>query len=142
MNKHRKAEARRVKALLQSANACGCRYTYRRVRRQVRQWDRDIKALPRLVGRAIHKGIKRTDYGVSKAVKQIADGLKPNIMLIDESFDNHYRPLGPAPRLPGDPNYVIDETPMKDTSDMWPKENPHFSKKYLGKWNLPKEETE
>ena len=91
MNKHRKAEARRVKALLQVTNAGGCQYTYRQIRRQVRQWDRDIKALPRLVGRAIHKGIKRTDYGVSKAVKQIADGLRADIMLIDETppTDDH-----------------------------------------------------
>ena len=112
MNKHHKAESRRVKALLQLANAGGCQYTYRQVRRQVRQWDRDIKAIPTVAFRGISKGFKRLNYEVVNAARSLAgslNGLNASFIVIDES--------GP-----------IDETP--------------FEKRYLGKWNLPKEETE
>lgn len=84
MNKHHKAESRKIKAFVRISKDCGQPQSYRRVRRMLRRWDRDMKRLPRLVGRAIHKGIKRTDYGVAKAVKQMSDGLRANVMLIDE----------------------------------------------------------
>ncbi len=36
-----------------------------------------------------------------------------------------------APKLPGDPNYVIDETPIEEPTEMWPKENPYLKKETL-----------
>ena len=129
MNKYQKAEARRVKAFVQLANLCGHPYSYRRVRRILRSWDRDMKRLPTLARRAIHRGIKRVDYGVAKAVKRMSDGLGTNIMLVDEL--SYYRPTGPAPKLPGDPNYIIDETPIEGPTEMWPKENPYLKEEKL-----------
>ncbi len=32
-----------------------------------------------------------------------------------------------ATKLPGDPNWVIDETPIEEPTEMWPKENPHLT---------------
>ena len=126
MNKYQKAESRKVKAFVQLANECGYPYSYRRVRRMLRKWDRDIKRLPRVVSRTIHKGFAHYKYMATKAGKQISDGLRANATLVDE-FE-HYHPMGPAPKLPGDPNFVIDETPVEEPTEMWPKENPYLKK--------------
>ena len=90
MNKYKKVESRRVKVFVQYCSACGHPYTYRRVRRILRSWDRDIERLPKLTMRAIRKGFKRVDYGVTEAVKQITDGVRANILLIDELEHYHH----------------------------------------------------
>ena len=97
MNKFRKAESRRAKMLHRYMCAVGFDYSYKKARRSIRKHDRAMRDLPKNIKRGLHKGIKRCDYGVSRAVARIAergivrtcdepklDGLRTHIVYIDE----------------------------------------------------------
>lgn len=118
MNKHQRAKSRAIKMYIRVARKQGVNLSYKQAKRIRRRVTRKfIRPLCNMVQNLIKWG-KRLRYEAIVA-------------------SDSMRQFGMTAHT-----YLIDETLMKDTSDMWPKENPHFSKKYLGKWNLPKEETE
>ena len=117
MNKYQKAESRRIKAFVQYFKACGYPCSYRRVRRNIRKWDRAFRDLPKIIPRSIRRGLRRVEYGVSEATKRIGQ-------------------LGTQASI-----YLIDETPIEETQAMWTKES-LFVTRHLGKWDIAKEDSE
>lgn len=73
MNKYRKAESRKVKMLCRAYRVMGYDFSYRSVRRKIRKLDRAMRDFPTNFRRGLRKGIKRCDYGVSRAVARIAE---------------------------------------------------------------------
>ena len=115
MNKHHKAESRRVKAYVRMRRAVGCNTSYKKARRDIRKHDRAMQSLPKKLSRGLVRGAKRVNRSTAEAVAgfaKLASSLARTSML----------PLR-ATAL------VIDETAFcYDTSPQWPKENPHIPK--------------
>ena len=146
MNKHRKAEARKVKAYVRILRAVGCDTSYKKARRHIRKRDRAMRDLPKNVKRAFRKGINQCDYGVSRAFARITEraivvvgGLRNpvGISAIAESLASYQEALTERKLSEDKPkrtfrrtNYIfLDEsTPMEATPALWPKENPHIPK--------------
>lgn len=110
MNKHRKAESRRVKSYVRWLRGCGRDISYKKARRNIRKRD-----LPKKLSRGLVRGAKRVNRSTAEAVAgfaKLASSLARTSML----------PLR-ATAL------VIDETAFyDDTRPQWPKKNPHIPK--------------
>lgn len=115
MNKHRKAESRRVKSYVRWLRVCGRDISYKKARRNIRKHDRDMRDLPKKLTRGYVRGVNRVNRSTAEAVAwfaKLASSLARTSML----------PLR-ATAL------VIDETAFYDvTRPQWPKENPHIPK--------------
>lgn len=137
MNKYQRRKSRMIKAYIKWVREIhGTTISYKKARRQISSFRRRVRNVPTIT-KAIDKGLKRLRYWRNVKKIPLCDTLKPlcgtgpvglrtNVMLVDE-FE-HYHPMGPAPKLPGDPNFVIDETPIEEPTEMWPKENPYLKK--------------
>lgn len=146
MNKYRKAESRKVKVYVRKLRAVGCDISYKKARRHIRNRDRAMRDLPRNVRRGLRKGIKRCDYGVSRAIARIAEraivmgqALRSpvGISAVAESLASYQEVLTEQKLSEDRPkrtfrrtNYIfLDEsTPMEETPALWPKENPHMKR--------------
>lgn len=116
MNKHQRAKSRVIKMYIRVAREQGVTLSYTQAKRISRRVTRKlIKPICNMT-RNLTKWGKRLRYEASVA----ADSMRQFGMTAH--------------------TYLIDETPIEDTTALWPKDNPHFEKRYLGKWNLPKEE--
>lgn len=115
MNKHCKAESRRVKSYVRIRRAAGFDTSYKKARRNIRKHDRAMQSLPKKLRRGLVRGAKRANRSMAEAVAgfaKLASSLARTSML----------PLR-ATAL------VIDETAFcYDTSPQWPKENPYLKK--------------
>lgn len=115
MNKHRKAESRRVKAYVHMLRAVGCNTSYKKARRDIRKRDRSMRDLPKKLTRGYVRGVNRVNRSTAEAVAgfaKLASSLARTSMF----------PLR-ATAL------VIDEMAFYDvTRPQWPKENPHIPK--------------
>ena len=118
MNKHRKAEARRVKSYVRIRRAAGFDTSYKKARRHIRKRDRAMRDLPKNLSRGLVRGAKRVNRSTAEAVAgfaKLASSLSRTSMF----------PL----RATG---LVIDEMVFyDDTRLQWPKENPHIKKEVL-----------
>lgn len=146
MNKYRKAESRQVKAYVRILRAVGCNTSYKKARRHIRKRDRAMRDLPKNVRRCLHKGIKRCDYGIARAMARIAEyaivagrahRAPSGISAVAESLAAYQEALTERKLSEDKPkltfrrtNYIfLDEsTPMEATPALWPKENPHIPK--------------
>lgn len=115
MNKHRKAESRRVKSYVRIRRAAGFDTSYKKARRNIRKHDRDMRDLPKKLTRGCVRGVKRVNRSTAEAVAgfaKLASSLARTSMF----------PLR-ATAL------VIDEMAFyDDTRPQWPKENPYLNK--------------
>lgn len=115
MNKHRKAESRRVKSYVRIRRAAGFDTSYKKARRNIRKHDRAMRDLPKKLTRGCVRGVKRVNRSTAEAVAgfaKLASSLARTSML----------PLR-ATAL------VIDETAFyDDTRPQWPKKNPYLNK--------------
>lgn len=115
MNKHHKAESRKVKAYVRICRAAGCDATYKKARRNIRKRDRSMRDLPKNLSRGLVRGAKRVNRSTAEAVAgfaKLASSLARTSMF----------PLR-ATAL------VIDEMAFyDDTRPQWPKDNPHLPK--------------
>lgn len=115
MDKHRKAESRRVKSYVRILRAVGCETSYKKARRHIRKRDRDMRNLPKKLCHGLVRGAKRVNRSTAEAVAgfaKLASSLARTSMF----------PL----RATG---LVIDEMAFyDDTCPQWPKENPHIPK--------------
>ena len=115
MNKHHKAESRRVKAYVRMCRAVGCNTSYKKARRDIRKRDRSMRDLPKKLSRGLVRGAKRVNRSTAEVVAgfaKLASSLARTSMF----------PLR-ATAL------VIDEMAFYDgICPQWPKENPHIPK--------------
>lgn len=115
MNKHRKAESRRVKSYVRIRRAAGCDTSYKKARRSIRKRDRAMRDLPKKLARGCVRGVNRVNRSTAEAVAgfaKLASSLARASMF----------PLR-ATAL------VIDEMAFYDaTRTQWPKENPYLNK--------------
>lgn len=115
MNKHRKAESRRVKSYVRIRRAVGFDTSYKKARRNIRKHDRAMRDLPKKLTRGCVRGVKRVNRSTAETVAgfaKLASSLARTSMF----------PLR-ATAL------VIDETAFyDDTRPQWPKENPYLNK--------------
>ena len=118
MNKHHKAESRRVKAYVRMRRAVGCETSYKKARRHIRKRDRSMQDLPKKLSRGLVRGAKRVNRSMAESVAgfaKLASSLARTSMF----------PLRSTA-------LVIDETAFyDDTRPQWPKENPHIKKEVL-----------
>lgn len=115
MNKHRKAESRRVKSYVRWLRACGRDISYKKARRRIRKLDRAKRGLPKNFGRGFTRGVKRVNRSMSDAVASFAK-------LTSSLARTSMLPLR-ATAL------VIDEMAFyDDTRPQWARENPHIPK--------------
>lgn len=129
MNKHRKAEARRVKRIVRVMKACGCSVNYRAVRRKMRVYDRSLNNVPRI----FHNGLRRLNYGVAEAVRTISHAAVSMFRMVNSGI---YSAAQIRERLGLDERglpaagysantFIIDETPLEAAKTDWPKVNPY-----------------
>lgn len=115
MNKHRKAESRRVKAYVRWLRACGRDISYKKARQRIRKNNRAMRDLPKNFSRGFTRGVNRVNSSMSDAVASFA---KSTSLLARASM----LPLR-ATAL------AIDEMAFyEDTRPQWAKENPHIPK--------------
>lgn len=115
MNKHRKAESRRVKSYVWWLRGCGRDISYKKARRHIRKLDRAKRGLPKNFSRGFTRGVKRVNRSMSDAVASFAK-------LTSSLARTSMLPLR-ATAL------VIDEMAFyEDTRLQWAKENPHIPK--------------
>lgn len=129
MNKHRRAESRRVKRMVRVMKACGCSVNYRAVRRKMRVYDRSLNNVPRI----IHNGLRRLNYGVAEAVRTISHAVASMSRMVNSGIFSAAQVrerLGlderglPATGYSAD-TFIIDETPIEVVQTDWPKVNPY-----------------
>lgn len=72
MNKHRKAESRRVKACVRMRRAAGFDTSYKKARRIIRKHDRAMRDLPKKFTRGCVRGVKRVNRSMAEAVAEFA----------------------------------------------------------------------
>ena len=115
MNKHRKAESRRVKSYVRIRRAAGCDTSYKKARRTIRKHDRAMRDLPKNIRRGFVRGAKRVNRSMAESVAgfaKLASSLARTSMF-------PFR----ATKL------VVDEMAFyDDTRPQWPKENPYLNK--------------
>lgn len=146
MNKFRKAESRKVKILCRAYRVMGYDFSYRSVRRKIRKFDRAMRDFSKNFRRGLHKGIKRCDYGVARAVTRIAEyaivagrahrapvgisAVAESLALLQKALTEQKLSVD-KPKCTGlETNYIfLDEsTSMEATPALWPKENPYIPK--------------
>lgn len=149
MNKHRKAESRRVKSYVRIRRAAGFDTSYKKARRNIRKHDRAMRDLPKKLSRGLRKGIKRCNYSmkaVSSAVASIAKhtavlartNIHPlGILAVTESLQLYQEALTNRKLSEDNPrlmfhnsDYIfLDKAVLAvETPAQWPKENPHIPK--------------
>lgn len=115
MNKHRKAESRKVKAYVRLRRACGSDISYKKARRIIRRHDLAMRYLPKNLSRGFVRGAKRVNRSTAEAVAgfaKLASSLARTSMF----------PLRATAM-------AIDEMAFyDDTRPQWAKENPHILK--------------
>lgn len=115
MNKHRKAESRRVKSYVRIRRAVGCDTSYKKARRHIRKRDRAMRDLTKKLTRGFVRGVKRVNRSTAETVAGLAK-------LVSSLARTSMFPLR-ATAL------VIDEMAFyDDTRQQWPKENPYLNK--------------
>ena len=105
-----------------------------------------MRDLPKNLRRGLRKGIKRFDYGVSRAAACIAElaiiagrshrapigisAIAESLALYQETLTEQKLSEDKPKRTFRRTNYIfLDEsTPMEATPALWPKENPHIPK--------------
>lgn len=149
MNKHRKAEARRVKAYVRILRAHGFGLSYKDARRHIRKRDKAMRDIPKAVKRGVRKGIKRCDRSMkaaSSAFARLAEhaammgriSVHPlSVSSVAESFGLYQEALFEKKLSEDKPNrtfrrtnyvFLDESTPMEEAPGQWPKENPHIPK--------------
>lgn len=115
MNKHCKAESRKVKAYVRVLRACGSDISYRKARRNIRKNERAKRELPKRIRRGFIRGAKRVNCSAAEAVSRFAK-------LTSSLARTSMFPLRATA-------FVIDEMAFyEDIRPQWPKENPYLNK--------------
>ena len=118
MNKHRKAESRRVKSYVRVLRSFGSDISYKKARRNIRKRDRATRDIPRNLRRGFVRGANRINRSMAETVAGFAK-------LASSLLRTSMFPLRATALM-------IDEMAFyDDTRPQWPKENPHLAKEVV-----------
>lgn len=152
MDKHRKAESRRVKSYVRILRAVGCETSYKKARRHIRKRDRDMRNLPKNVNRGLRKGIKRCNYIMRTASGTFArltehvavlgrtsmhplgiSAVSESLALHQEAFTEQKLSEDRPIIMSRNSDYVfLDKAVLAvETPALWPRDNPHIKKEVL-----------